>query len=57
MTALPATFMTGVSATYILMAKEGFRIKTAIAYPVGFALAVLLFVVYMIRMQQKKDKA
>lgn len=41
--ALPATFMSAVSATYILMAKEGFRLGANIGYPVGivFALACL----------------
>ncbi len=39
--AVPATFMTGVSCTYILMAEEGFRLSGAISYLVGavFALA------------------
>ena len=50
MTALPATFMSGVSATYILMAKEGFRIKASIAYPVGAAVAACLFIVYLVKM-------
>ena len=36
-TALPATFMSAVSVTYILTAQEGFRLSTAIAYPVGAA--------------------
>ncbi|MDD3253522.1 MAG: carbon starvation CstA family protein [Lachnospiraceae bacterium] len=40
-TALPATFMSAVSCTYILMASEGFRLSTAIAYPVGILFAVL----------------
>ena len=31
LTALPATFMSAVSCTYILMAKEGFQLSTAIA--------------------------
>ena len=47
-TALPATFMTGVSVTYILMANEGLRLSSSFAYPVGFAAALGLFVTYMI---------
>ncbi|MGN0308078.1 MAG: carbon starvation protein A [Lachnospiraceae bacterium] len=39
MTALPATFMSAVSCTYILMAQEGFRLSTSIAYPVGILFA------------------
>ncbi|MDD6057307.1 MAG: carbon starvation CstA family protein [Clostridiales bacterium] len=38
-TALPATFMSAVSCTYILMAKEGLQLSTKIAYPVGIAFA------------------
>ena len=37
--ALPATFMSGVSCTYILMAEEGFRLSQAIAYPAGLLFA------------------
>ena len=47
LTALPATFMSAVSMTYILMAKEGFRISSAVAYPVGIAFALVLFAVYV----------
>jgi len=46
-TALPATFMSAVSVTYILMAKEGLRLGAGIAYPAGIAFAVALFAVYM----------
>ncbi len=45
-TALPATFMSAVSMTYILMAKEGFRLSAGIAYPVGTVFAAALFGVY-----------
>ena len=37
--ALPATFMSGVSCTYILMAEEGFRLSQSIAYPAGLLFA------------------
>ena len=46
-TALPATFMSAVSMTYILMAKEGLRLSAAIAYPAGAAFAVAVFAVYV----------
>lgn len=49
-TALPATFMSGVSFTYIMMAKEGFRINASIAYPIGFILAMCLLGVYLHRL-------
>ena len=48
LTALPATFMSAVSATYILTAGEGFRLPTVIAYPVGIAFAAALFSVYIV---------
>lgn len=47
-TALPATFMSAVSVTYILAAQEGFRLSTAIAYPAGAAFAAALFIVYLV---------
>ena len=47
-TALPATFMSAVSMTYILTANEGFRLSTSIAYPVGIAFAVALFAAYIV---------
>ncbi|MCR5404102.1 MAG: carbon starvation protein A [Butyrivibrio sp.] len=51
-TALPATFMSAVSMTYILMADEGFKISSAIAYPVGVIFAILLFAVYLVKARQ-----
>ena len=52
MTALPATFMSGVSMTYIMMAKEGFRISSTIAYPVGLILAASFFIIYLVRLRK-----
>ena len=46
-TALPATFMSAVSLTYILMAKEGFRLSASVAYPVGIVFALALFAWYL----------
>ena len=48
LTALPATFMSGVSMTYILIAEEGLELSPSIAYPVGVAFAVILFIIYVI---------
>ena len=48
LTALPATFMSAVSMTYILMADEGFGLSSGIAYPAGAAFAMILFMVYII---------
>jgi len=51
-TALPASFMTGVTFTYLLMADEGFRMSSAAAYPVGIILALFMFIIYIIEMYQ-----
>ena len=47
LTALPAAFMSAVSLTYILMAKEGFGLKAVVAYPAGVGFAALLFGIYV----------
>jgi carbon starvation protein CstA len=52
-TALPASFMSAVSLTYILMAKEGLRMSEKIAYPAGAVFAVCLFVFYLIKAKRK----
>ena len=52
-TALPASFMSAVSLTYILMAKEGFRLPSAIAYPAGVLFAVALFAVFLLKMRKR----
>ena len=46
MAAIPATFMTAVSVTYIMVAPEGFRLSTAVSYPTGIIAAVLCFVLF-----------
>ena len=51
--ALPATFMSGVSCTYILMAEEGFRLSQAISYPAGAAFAAACAAVYGYKMRKK----
>ena len=48
LTALPATFMSAVSMTYILTAGEGFRLPIVVAYPVGIGFAAGLFIVYFV---------
>ena len=44
---LPATFMTAVSVTYILQAPEGFKLATAVSYPVGAVAALACFVMFL----------
>ena len=55
-TALPATFMSAVSLTYILMADEGFKLLPVIAYPAGIGFAFVLFVIYMIMFSRFRRK-
>lgn len=46
-TALPASFMSAVSLTYILMAEEGLKLSKFIAYPCGVVFAAFLFAFYL----------
>ena len=55
-TALPAVFMTAVSATYILMADEGFKIPGHIAYPIGITAAAVLLVLYLMTCVIQKNR-
>mgnify|MGYP005876069401 FL=1 len=58
MAAIPATFMSAVSATYILYADEGFKLGTEIAYPVGIAFALVCAGVFLFRgLVPKMNKA
>ena len=56
-TALPATFMSAVSVTYIIMAPEGFKLSSSIGYPVGIAFALILFIIYCYMLNRKKARA
>lgn len=44
---VPATFMTAVSATYLLQAPEGFKLSTSVAYPAGIGIAAAVLVVFL----------
>ena len=46
-TSIPATFMTGVSITYILTANEGFKIPIIPSYIIGVSIAIILFGIYL----------
>ena len=54
-TALPATFMSAVSMTYILMANEGFRLGAGIGYPVGCVFAVACFAFYLFQLNRARS--
>lgn len=49
-TAIPAAFMTAVSITYILMAKEGLSLNQTVSYITGAAVALTALCVYLIRL-------
>lgn len=41
MAAIPATFMSAVTCTYILYADEGFKLSEFISYPIGIVFAII----------------
>ncbi len=47
--AIPATFMTAVITSYIIIAPEGFRLSESIGYPVGLIVAIFAFFLFMNR--------
>ena len=49
MAALPATFMSAVTCTYILYADEGFKLSTSISYPIGIIFAIICLTVFLFR--------
>lgn len=51
-TALPASFMSAVSLTYILMAGEGFGLPSAVAYPAGVVFAAAMLALYVLQMRR-----
>ena len=53
-TALPATFMSAVSMTYILMAKEGFKLGAGVGYPVGIVFAVACLGFYLTKLNRAR---
>lgn len=47
--AVPATFMSAVSCTYILMADEGFGLSASICYPAGIIFAVAMLAIFLFK--------
>ena len=43
---IPGTFMSAVTCTYILMAKEGLGLSTTIAYPAGIIVAIIANILF-----------
>lgn len=54
---LPAVFMTGVSITYILVAPEGFKLSSSIAYPAGIIAAIGALIVFLMAAKKKVENA
>lgn len=46
-TMIPATFMSAVTSTYILIAPEGFKLPISIAYPAGILFAVCCLAAFL----------
>ncbi|MEG0963297.1 MAG: carbon starvation CstA family protein, partial [Lachnospiraceae bacterium] len=53
MAALPATFMSAVCSTYILMADEGLKLAESIAYPIGILFALFCAGIFFLRCYRK----
>ena len=52
-TALPAVFMTAVTISYILMAKEGLRLNGTVSCVIGAVAALAALCVYCVRLNRK----
>lgn len=46
---IPATFMTAVITTYIIIAGEGFNLSASIGYPLGIVTAILAFSLFILK--------
>ncbi|QCR21955.1 carbon starvation protein A [Pontibacter sp. SGAir0037] len=54
-TLVPAVFMSAVVTSYILVAPEGFSLSTNISYAVGIAVALMLLVVTLVKINKKEE--
>jgi len=54
---VPATFMSAVSITYILVAPEGFKLPASFAYPTGIAVAAAFLILFLTSASRKKRAA
>ncbi len=53
---VPATFMTAVCTTYILIAPEGFKLSTAAAYPAGIIAALVALTAFVVYTMKKSKE-
>ncbi|WP_050606539.1 carbon starvation CstA family protein [Clostridium niameyense] len=56
MASIPATFMTAVSVTYILVAPEGFKFSASIGYPIGVVAALVALVLFLNKSVKNSSK-
>ena len=56
LTAVPATFMTAVSLTCILIAQEGFRLDQTLSILAGTAAAAVLFAVCLVALIRRRPE-
>ncbi len=54
-TALPATFMSAVSLTYIMMASEGFSLPASVSWPAGAVFAAALFILFLFKARKAEN--
>ena len=55
-TAIPATIMSYVCTSYIMQAKEGFRLPPTISNVTGIIVAIALFAFFMIKKSSIKNE-
>jgi carbon starvation protein CstA len=54
---VPATFMTAVSITYLLVAPEGFKLSASIAYPAGILVAIASLGIFLVAAKKKTESS
>ncbi len=52
---IPATFMTSVVTTYIIMAPEGLKLPESVGLPCGIVMAIASFSFFMFKISKKSD--
>lgn len=53
---IPATFMTAVCTSYILIAPEGFKLSQAISYPIGIIGAIVAMIIFLVAAKKVEAK-
>jgi len=56
MATVPATFMTAVCVSYILIAPEGFKLSESISYPIGIIAAIAAAVIFLVAAKKVRIK-